>query len=167
MPDDAKVQRLVETGRPALAKLLAESRPLVDVVATGAIPNRDLEITLIDIGDLVTQYQDSDEAASDDSDCTRGCQENFQTCLAEWVQIAGGEGLDLEEDELEQDPGSVGGIDDNPLDVENNDPGDTGAEDEDDEDDGATIGGTILAGIGGALCGIELAACLAACIIPG
>ena len=63
-------------------------------------------------------------------------------------------------------PGSVGSIDDNPLDVEDNDPGDTGGTDDDTRDDWQVVDTMAEVSIT-VLCTVEFMACIAACLIPG
>lgn len=172
-PDEATTRRAETAGRPALSKVLGECRARLAVAADPTTSDWVLLSTLAEIDRLVIDYQSSSEASGNDSDCTRGCQENLQTCVREWVEIAGSAGSDFPvadvdpwQDAETQDPGGgAGSIDDNPLDVENNDPGDTGGSD--DGDHGPTVIGGMIAAIGGGLCGLEYAMCLASCVFPG
>jgi hypothetical protein len=157
----------VQQGRPLLAATLARSGAALRVAANPTTPDQLVLSTLNDLKPFIDQYDASDEAEGDDSDCTRGCDENLQQCLEDWNEINLGHDIDINPpEEEEQDPGSVGGIDDNPLDVENNDPGDTGGTDDDTRDDWQVVDTMAEVSIT-VLCTVEFMACIAACLIPG
>jgi hypothetical protein len=86
--------------------------------------------------------------------------------LEDWNEINLGHDIDINPPEEEQDPGSVGSIDDNPLDVEDNDPGDTGGTDDGTRDDWQVVDTMAEVSIT-VLCTVEFMACIAACLIPG
>jgi hypothetical protein len=166
-PSEDTQARLVHQGRPLLAATLARSAAGLRVAANPTTPDQLVLSTLNDLKPFIDQYDASDEAEGDDSDCTRGCDENLQQCLEDWNEINLGHDIDINPpEEEEQDPGSVGGIDDNPLDVENNDPGDTGGTDDDTRDDWQVVDTMAEVSIT-VLCTVEFMACIAACLIPG
>jgi hypothetical protein len=170
MPDQAARSSLAGAGRPELAAALTHSVAALRIAADPVSSDQLVLSTLNTVKLDLDQYTQSDEAGGDDSDCTRGCDENLQRCIEHWATIGTGDDFSLDPvDDEQQNPGSVGGTDDNPLDVENDDPGaGTGTDDDDSThhgDEPDTADTVVLAST--VLCTMEFLVCNAACLIPG
>ncbi len=172
MPSPVTTATLAATGHPLLATTLHHAAAAMRLAADPATSDQLLLSTVNDLHPLLAEYSDSAEADSD-TGCVRGCDEDLEACLEHWASIAAGEqvqapgGLD-EGEELEQTPGGAIDLEDNPLDVENDDPGVGSGVDDHSTGDGVqpVISKTSLA-MASALCSLELLVCMAACVVPG
>jgi hypothetical protein len=172
IPGEAARTSLASTGHPQLAAAADRGAAALRIVANPLSSDQLVLSTLSTVRQHLEDYASSDEESGNDSDCTRGCDENLQICLEHWVTVLTGDDFSLDPpDDQEQTPGTAGGIDDNPLDVENNDAGDgTGLDDDETSGSGhevQVVVGTEVFAAASALCMIEFVVCNAACLIPG
>jgi hypothetical protein len=134
-----------------------------------------LEGLLLDARDALETYnaaEEEDGGETGASECIAGCDQNLKDCLESWGEIIHETDIDLfdgeAEDQTDGGGGAVGSIDDNPLDVEQSDAGDTGASD--DSEDTHQSGGldqlTILeSGVLAGICALTFSMCLLACTL--
>lgn len=173
MPAAATITTLAATGRPLLASTLNHAAAALRVAADVQTSDQLLLDTLNDLRPRLEEYTQSEESGND-SDCTRGCDENLEACMEHWIGMQSEEPYQMpggndEAGNLEQDPeGSVDLEGAGELDVENRDPGEGSGVDDRDAGDGIDreISDFVWA-TSAAMCTVELVVCLAACVVPG
>ena len=166
-------KRVARLDNPALTAVTDAHRAALSTVADKATPVAVLAATLLDARHRWEVFEqansDDDGGSGDSSDCIRGCDELLKDCAESWGEAIGGTDIDIFDAETEEADDSSGSIDlgDNPLDVENDDPGDTGGSDDSSDtrdEDGLTAFET---GVVAGFCGIQYTACVAGCLLSG
>lgn len=149
-------------------------RATLAVLADPGTPVAVLTKVLLDAHHAFEVYEwansGDDDGGSNDSDCVRECDQLMSDCVESWGEAFGQEDIDIFDAEEEEEDDGSGSIDleDNPLDVENEDAGDTGGEDDSSDTHGENDGLTVWeSGLVAGYCAIMVSACLAACLIPG
>jgi hypothetical protein len=137
------LQELQAIADPRARRLVISHRATLTALAATEISPAAIEGLLLDANDALNTYnaiesEDGDDGGGegDASDCMAGCDRNLKDCIESWSEILLETDVDLfdgeAEDQANDGGGAVGSIDDNPVDVEQSDAGDTGAEQEDD-----------------------------------
>ncbi len=169
-PSAARVARLDNS---ALTTVTDVHRATLAVLANPGTPVAVLTSTLLDAHHAFEVYEQAnsdDDGGSDDSDCIAACDQLAKDCMESWGEAFGQEDIDIFDGEEAEDDDGSGPIDleDNPVDVENEDAGDTGGEDDSSdthgENDGLTVWESVLVS---GYCAIMVSSCIAACLIPG
>ena len=153
---------------PAVQNLTIQHRRNLTAIVSPNISDRDIVAILTEAKQVLIDFQSNpvDEEDSDDaSDCVAGCDKVFKDCLESWGEAIGGIDIDIFDGEAETQTGDDdSAIDDNPVDVENEDPGNTGGSDDSDDafGDGLTNVEIVVAS---GFCSLQYTVCMAACVI--
>ena len=166
--------RVAKLRQPALTAVTNAHRSALTLVANPETSVAVLVSTLLDARHHLDVFEQADTGsgggASDSADCIGKCDQLLKDCAESWGEAISETDIDIFDAETEDqdDGGGSINLDDNPLDVENNDPGDTGADDDStdtrDDETGLT---TFEAGVVAGFCALQYTACVAGCLISG
>lgn len=164
-PKYPSIDTLRRIADPELQNLGIQHRRSLTAILNPAVSDRELVTILTDARQVLIDYQanSGDEDSADSAaDCIAGCDQVLKDCAESWGEAVGEVDIDIFDAEAEPQTDDSA-IDDNPLDVENEDAGDTGGTDEsDDTHDGLTLGEAVLVG---GFCSLQYTVCLTACVI--